>query len=96
MTIPKVYADFHNIDDEGQLRLTCAGTAQDIDRQGIELRDGLVLTFVTDDEDDEGQPDELLADGIVHYDEVGCCWVANVDWSALRHASEEAVQGVGR
>jgi hypothetical protein len=85
----KVYADFQNLDDSNRLRLTCAGTTADLARQGIQLKEGLVLTFYMDDADDEGRPDELLADGVVRYDENERGWVAQIDWSAVRHASEE-------
>jgi hypothetical protein len=36
--IPRVYADFQNLDDLHRLRLTCAGTVRDVERQDIELR----------------------------------------------------------
>src|SRR2546425_7708920 len=91
MAPPKVYADFQNLDDANRLRLTCAGTLQDLARQGIQLQEGLVLTFYSDDADDQGQPDELRAEGVVHYDEDRQCWVATIDWTAIRHASEEEV-----
>lgn len=96
MAAPRVYADFQNLDDANRLRLTCAGTFQDLARQGLELREGLVLTLYTDDADDHGQPDELRADGIVHYDDQQRCWVAVIDWSDLRHASDDATRGAGR
>ena len=89
MSTPRIYADFQKLDDHNRLKLTCAGTQRDLTQYGIVLREGLVLTFRTDDEDDAGRPDELLADGVVHRDEDEGCWVAEVDWSALRHASEE-------
>lgn len=89
MATPRVYADFHNLDDSNRLRLNCAGTAEDLMRQGIQLREGMVLTFYTDDADDQGRPDQLRVEGVVHYDEKDRCWVAAVDWSALRHASDE-------
>ena len=79
MGIPRVYADFQNLDDLNRLRLTCAGTLQDLERQGIELREGLVLTLYTDDENDQGQPDELCAEGVAHYDEGAQCWVATIE-----------------
>ncbi len=91
MTPPRVYADFQNLDDSNRLRLTCAGTQADLKRQGIELREGLVLDLYTDDADDEGRPDELQAEGVVQYNGDERCWVAAIDWSALRHASEGAV-----
>jgi len=89
MNSPRIYADFQNLDDFNRLRLTCAGTLQELEHQGIELQEGLVLTLYTDDEDDQGRPDELRAEGVVHYDEDGLCWVAAIDWAAIRHASDE-------
>jgi hypothetical protein len=95
MDSTRVYADFQNLDDDNRLRLTCAGTQRDLERLGISLREGLVLTFYTDDADDQGRPDELRAEGVVHYDEVGRGWVAAIDWTALRHASDEVPQTAG-
>jgi hypothetical protein len=89
MASPRVYADFQNLDDENRLRLICAGTRDDLERQGIELREGMALTFYTDDANDEGQPDELLADGVVRFNKADNCWVAEIDWNAIQHASEK-------
>jgi hypothetical protein len=89
MSKPKVYADFQNLDDHNRLRLTCSGTLQDLRREAIQLREGLGLTFYTDDADEQGRPDELRVDGVVHFDDENRCWVAAVDWNALRHASDE-------
>jgi hypothetical protein len=72
--------------------LTCAGTQEDLERQGIPLVEGLVLTFYSDDADDQGQPDELRVEGVVHYDPDEQCWLATVDWGAMRHASDEVSQ----
>ena len=94
MVPPRVYADFQNIDDAHRLRLTCAGTLQDLAHHGLQLHEGLVLTFYSDDADDHGQPDELRTEGVVHYDPAGQCWVATIDWTAIRHASEEGAKGV--
>jgi hypothetical protein len=89
MAHPRVYADFQNLDDFNRLRLTCAGTRDDLARQNIQLHEGLVLTFYTDDADEAGRPDELLADGVVRRNTAEQCWVAEVDWNALRHASDD-------
>jgi len=94
MAPPRVYADFQNLDAANRLRLTCAGTLQDLAHHGLQLHDGLVLTFYSDDADDHGQPDELRVGGVVHYDPAEHCWVATIDWAAIRHASEEGVKGV--
>ena len=96
MTAALIYADFHNLDDDNRLRLTCAGTRADLERHGVRLREGLLLTFYTDDADDEGRPAPMLVEGTVHYHEAQGCWVAAVDWGAVRHASEAAPEGDGR
>ena len=85
----RIYADFQKLDDFNRLKLTCAGTYSDLERTGIRLEEGLALTFYTDDGDDDGRPDDLLVDGIVHYDPDEEYWTAEVDWNSLRHVSEE-------
>ena len=94
MSAPRVYADFQNLDDENRVRLDRVGTLQDLRDQGIELREGLVLLLYTDDGDDEGNPDELRVDGVVRFDAKTQTWVAEVDWIATRHASDDA-RGAG-
>jgi hypothetical protein len=47
----------------------------------------MALTLYTDDADDEGRPDKLLAHGLVQYNEAEKCWVAAIDWNAIRHQS---------
>ena len=49
----------------------------------------MALTLYTDDADDAGKPDELLADGVVQYNEQEKCWVAAIDWQAIRHRSKQ-------
>jgi hypothetical protein len=93
---PRIDADFHNLDDSHRLRLTCAGTRENLERQCIDLREGLIVTFYMDDVDDQGEPGELRTDGVVHYDERECTWVASVDWSAVRHASPSAAEEARR
>lgn len=94
MSTPRVYADFQNLDDRNRLRLTCAGTIEDLRRQKIELREGLALTLYMDDADDDGRPDELRAAGMVQFNSEEECWVAEIDWSALWHASDETAHSV--
>jgi hypothetical protein len=85
--MPKIYADFQNADAFGRVRLNCVGTVEDLAEQQVDLRDGLLLTLYSDDLDTQGQLDELLVDGIVSFSEEERCWVAVIDWSAIRHAS---------
>jgi len=91
MSASRIFADFNNLDDANRLRLNCVGTREDLARHGIELQEGLRLTFYMDDANDRGEPDDLLAEGVTHYDHANQCWVAAVDWPTLRHASQESL-----
>lgn len=80
MRSPRVYADFHNADALGRLRLNCAGTARDLAQQHIELHDGLRLTVYSED---------LEADGRAQYSPEEKLWVAVIDWNAIRESEDE-------
>jgi hypothetical protein len=69
--------------------LTTIGTREDLTRLGLELWDGLVLRMWTDDSNDQGEPDPLLFEGVARWDAGENCWMADVDWDAVRHASDE-------
>lgn len=80
---------FHNADPQGRLRLNCVGTTEDLARQAIALRDGMPLTLYADDVGENGQLDELLVDGVASFSAEENCWVAAINWSAIRHASND-------
>ena len=88
---PRIYVDFHNADGQGRIRLNCVGTTEDLARHQIELRDGTTLTLYSDDLDEQGQLDELQVMGVVSFSPDENCWVAAIDWSAIRHVSEVGV-----
>lgn len=88
----RVFADFQNADAQGRLRLNCIGTLEDLSQQKIELRDGLCLTLYADDLNDQGQCGELQVDGVVSFSKAEHCWVATIDWSAIRHRSDSKLQ----
>ncbi len=85
---PEIYADFNNLDDDGRIRLTTLGSVTDIARLGIKLRAGLKLTLATDDADDQGNTDDLMADAVVQYNAEQKCWVAQIDWTQVKNRSE--------
>ena len=87
---PIIYADFHNADEKGRIRLNCTGTVQDQSAQQVRLEPGLTLNFYSDDADDDGNPDDLRVTGVVEYSAEEHCWVATIDWSAIRHVSDDA------
>jgi hypothetical protein len=77
MSRPTVYADFHNADAQGRLRLNCVGTIRDLAEKQIVLEEGLRL-LLSDDEPE--------ADGEVRFAEDERVWVAVIDWHAIREA----------
>ena len=78
MSRPLVYADFHNADADGRLRLNTIGTIRDLSCQNITLRDGLALTL---------HDEELEVDGEVRFSPGEHLWVAAIDWDAIRPRS---------
>jgi hypothetical protein len=83
----RIYADLSQKRSGRSVKLTTVGTRRDLTRFGLELSDGLALRMWTDDADDEGQPDPLLFEGTARWDAKEDCWMADVDWEAVRHAS---------
>jgi hypothetical protein len=92
MKLPEIYADFNNLDDDGRIRLTTVGSITDIARLGIQLRDGLELVLATDDADDAGNRDDVLADAVIRYNEVDKCWVAQVNWDEVKNRSQREAE----
>jgi hypothetical protein len=87
-----IYADFMKIDNEGRLVLTCLGTHKDLEKHNTSLKDGLKLVFYNDDEDDNGNPDNLVVGGIVEYDNNKERWIANINWDEIKNISKLSVE----
>jgi hypothetical protein len=83
MNKPRVFADFHNADTQGRLRLNCIGTVEDLARQQISLQDGQSLVLYSED---------LEVDGVVRYSEEENLWVAVIDWDAIREITPVVYQ----
>jgi hypothetical protein len=75
MSEPAIYADFNNADPRGRLRLNSIGTIEDLSRLGIQLREGMRLTF---------HDEELEADGEAQFSPEEQLWVAHIDWRMIR------------
>ena len=75
MNKPRVFADFHNADAKGRVRLNCAGTVADLKRQKIVLQDGQSLIIYSE---------ELEVEGIVCYSKEEKLWTAVIDWNAIQ------------
>ena len=72
----KIYHDFQKVDNDRCLILTLNGTLQDLKKNNIQLSEGLRLTFY-----DDG----IEAGGIVRFNSKIKEWVAEIDWTKIRH-----------
>jgi len=79
---PRVFADFHNADAQGRLRLNCIGTVEDLAQHQIVLREDLPLILYSE---------ELEVEGVAQYSADEHIWVAVIDWSAIRDAGTQAL-----
>ena len=83
MNYPRIFADFHNADEQGRLRLNCVGTIEDLSRQNIKLEDGQLLALYDE---------ELEVDGVVQYSKEESLWVAAIDWKQIKQVEDMLVQ----
>lgn len=71
----KIYADFHNTNTAGAVRLNTVGTIKDLNAQGVVLRTGLAVCLYS--EDFEGP-------GVVEFSEDEGVWAARFNWSEIK------------
>jgi hypothetical protein len=48
MSLPRIFADFHNADEQGRLRLNYVGSIEDLAHQQIVLINGQSLTLYSE------------------------------------------------
>jgi len=87
----RIYLDLNSGGKVGNsyvVTLDKQGTVADLQKNGMALREGVILDFWSDDGDDNGNPDPLLFQGTVKFDTVVNQWVAIVDWNGFMHASD--------
>lgn len=85
MPLPRIYADFHNADPLGRVRLNCVGTMRDLADQGVRLLDDLAVELYSED---------LVIPGEVRYSAEEGIWVALIDWNQLHVRPEPNLDSV--
>jgi len=73
--VDSIFADFHNSDKEGRVRLNTAGTFEDLKLKNIVLTAGMQVML------DDHEEFNIL--GIVEFSETENIWVAKIDWKDL-------------
>jgi hypothetical protein len=87
---PRVFADFNDLlSSPRRLWLDTVGAREDLQRQGIELREGLEITLYDHDLDEAGNRDDLIVEGVVSRDPATGTWMATIDPDTIRHESND-------
>lgn len=87
-----IYADFMKSDYEGRLPLVCFGTHRDLAENNIALEEGMKLVFYNEDEDNSGNRDDLVVEGIIEFDKRENRWTARIVWDEIKNISELSLQ----
>lgn len=90
----RLRADFNGLFSE-VLCLSHSDTSEDETGAKVQLHAGMVVTAFDDDVDEQGQPDKLIASGIVEpapewLSRHGSRWVLRIDENGVRHESDLA------
>lgn len=87
MNRPRIYADFQKFNLEGDLLLTAHGSLRDINAL-TDAKNGQLVVFYSDDQNDNGDPDEIEVEGYLKFDDTCECWLGVYDPDGFRHASD--------
>lgn len=94
MTVPLVWVDFNaggrwgSNPEYGIVYLTKRGTQRDLQRQQIQLVDGMRLRMFDCDLDENGHHDDIVAEGVVHFDKPRGEWYALFPVTGPTHVSD--------
>jgi hypothetical protein len=65
------------------------GTLRDLEDEKITPVEGMTLRFWNDDADDAGKTDNLIFEGVVHFDKELGRWYTVIDENRYRHESDQ-------
>lgn len=82
-----LWVDFQNAGKDG-VRLICKGTLDEISEKGLTLHEGLQLIIWTEDQDDDGKPDNLVVNAVIKYSTIDGCWIAQFNVDDLKNESQ--------
>ena len=85
--IPGIWVDINEWDSAIRSVPIPPLSVRALEAYGLRLREGMVLHLYSDDLDDQGRRDDLIADGVAHHDASAERWMA-VDLGPIRSVSE--------
>lgn len=83
----KLWADFNASSDFG-LRLNCLGTIKDLERQNLNLEEGMELLLWDEDYNDQNERDDLIVKATARYNSKLSIWEGEFDWEEIKNESE--------
>jgi hypothetical protein len=69
------------------------GTFKDLEEENITPVEGMTLPFWNDDADENGNTDNLIFEGVIHFDRKSGRWFAVIDERTYRHESDDSERG---
>ena len=79
MTKPRIMTDFHGLDAQNRVSLTCIGAMEDLMENGVTLYEGLELTLTYED---------IEADGVVEWSDERSWWMAKINPDEIRNVGD--------
>jgi hypothetical protein len=90
---PTLYVDFNEMWESKLVLLSAEDIKLDVHGNAVSLREGLEVVVCMNDTDENGNPDSLVASGVVERNSA-TGWAAHVKWccridsDGIRHESE--------
>ena len=87
MPLPRIWVDINEWDADARRVPIPPVSVRALEAYGLSLHEGMTLYLYSDDLDDEGRRDDLVVDGVAHYDPSIDRWIA-VNMGRIRNVSE--------
>ena len=85
--IPRIWVDINEWDGGTRSVPIPPVSVRALEAYGLHLHEGMALHLYSDDLDDQGRRDDLVADGVAHYDASTDRWI-DVNLGRIRNVSE--------
>ncbi len=91
---PRVYVDFNEMQSANEVLLSQTDTKADSEGGVVEFIEGEHVAVYMDDQDEYGEPDNLISDGIAAKNTAEdwsstARWILRIDRRGIRHQSDE-------
>lgn len=94
MSEHRICVDFNEMPTSNEVLLSQFDTKVDSGGETVQFVDGMFVSVYMDDQDEHGNPDRLIAEGIARRNYHGgwaaaACWLLTISDRGIRHESDE-------